>query len=69
MPRSAVDYQPRDAEHAVLYRVIDEHLEAFLETARRHTDGSSLPVFVVQELRDRGRLLYLSRLRRAGCAG
>jgi len=36
MPLSAVDYQPRDAERAVLYRVIDEHLEAFLETARCH---------------------------------
>jgi hypothetical protein len=34
MPLSAADYRPRDAEHAVLYRVIDEHLEAFLDTAR-----------------------------------
>jgi len=46
MPLSAADYRPRDAEHAVLYRVIDEHLETFLETARRHADGSSLPEFV-----------------------
>ena len=43
MPLSAVDYRPRDAEHGVLYRVIDEHLETFLETARRHADGASLP--------------------------
>jgi hypothetical protein len=46
MSLSAGDYRPRDAEHAVLHRVIDEHLDAFLETARRHADGSSLPDFV-----------------------
>lgn len=34
------------------YRVIDEHLEAFLETARHHADGCSLPGFVEQEFRD-----------------
>jgi len=26
MPLRAADYRPRDAEHAVLYRVIAEHL-------------------------------------------
>src|SRR6185436_8904510 len=52
MPLSAVDYRPRDAEHGVLYRVIGEHLEAFLETARRHADGAALPEFVKQEFRD-----------------
>ena len=52
MPLSAADYRPRDAEHAVLYRVIDEHLEVFLETARRNADGSPLPEFVEQEFRD-----------------
>ena len=46
MPLSAADYRPRNAEHAVLHRVIDGHLEAFLETARRHADGASLPEFV-----------------------
>jgi hypothetical protein len=46
------DYRPRDAEHAVLYRVIDEQLDAFLQTARRHVDGASLPAFVEQEFRD-----------------
>jgi hypothetical protein len=35
MPLSAMEYQPRDAERAVLYRVIDAHLEAFLETVSR----------------------------------
>ena len=52
MPVSAADYRPRDAEHAVLYRVIDAHLEAFLETAKRHADGPPLPEFVEQEFRD-----------------
>ena len=52
MPVSAADYRPRDAEHAALYPVIAEHLETFLETARRHSDGSSLPEFVEQEFRD-----------------
>lgn len=52
MPLNAGDYRPRDAEHAVLYRVIDEHLDAFLETARRHATGSPLPAFVEQEFRD-----------------
>ena len=28
MSLNAADYRPRDAEHAVLYRAIDEHLEA-----------------------------------------
>ena len=45
-------YQPRDAEHAVLYRVIEEHLDAFLATARQNGDGASLPAFVEQEFRD-----------------
>jgi hypothetical protein len=52
MPLRAVDYQPRDAERAVLYGVIDENLEAFLETARCHGDGSGLRAFVEQEFRD-----------------
>jgi hypothetical protein len=36
----------------VLYRVISEHLEAFLETAKRQVDGAPLPEFVEQEFRD-----------------
>ena len=40
---SAGDYRQCDAEHAVLYRVIEKHLDAFLEAARRHADGSPLP--------------------------
>ncbi len=52
MSVNADDYRPRDAEHGVLYRVIDEHLDAFLEMARRHADGTPLPAFVEHELRD-----------------
>jgi hypothetical protein len=52
MPLSATDYRPRDAEHAVLYRVISWQLEAFLETAKRQVDGASLPEFVEQEFMD-----------------
>jgi len=52
MSLSASDYRPRDAEHAVLYRVIDKHRDAFLEAARRHADGASIPAFVEQEFRD-----------------
>ncbi len=40
------------AEHGVLYRVIDEHLETFLDAAAHHADGSRLPAFVEQEFRD-----------------
>jgi transposase-like zinc-binding protein len=52
MSLRADDYRPRDAEHAVLYRVIEEHLDAFLEMARRHADGAPVPAFVEQEFRD-----------------
>jgi CubicO group peptidase (beta-lactamase class C family) len=52
MAVSAADYRPRDAEHAVLPPVIDEHLEALPETARRHADGAEPPDFVEQEFRD-----------------
>jgi hypothetical protein len=45
MSFSTSDYRPRDAEHAVLYRVIDEHLDAFLETVSRHADGAPLHDF------------------------
>jgi hypothetical protein len=72
MSRSADDYRPRDAEHAVPYRVIDDHLDAFLETARRHADGAALPAFVEQEFRDFltcGVLEHgFARLRCADCA-
>jgi hypothetical protein len=46
------DYRARDAGYAVLHRVIDEHRDTFLEAAKRHADGASLPAFVEQELRD-----------------
>ncbi len=48
MALSPTDYRPRDAEHSVLYRVIDEHLDAFLEAATHRADDSRLPSFVEQ---------------------
>ena len=36
----------------MLYRVIDEHLDAFLQTTRRQADGVPLPAFVEQEFYD-----------------
>ena len=36
----------------MLYRVIEEHFEAFLETAKGQADGSTQPEFVEQEFRD-----------------
>ena len=39
-------YRPRDSERSVLYRVVDEHLDAFLDAAANHADGSRLPKFV-----------------------
>jgi hypothetical protein len=52
MAHRLVGYQPRTAEHSVLYRVIDGHLETFLDTVAHHTDGHRLPQFVEQEFRD-----------------
>src|SRR5467141_4847131 len=72
MSLGTVDYRPRDVEHGVLYRVIDEHLDAFLDAATHHADGSCLPKFVEQELRDFltcGVLrLGFARLRCSDCA-
>src|SRR3989442_1615373 len=72
MSLSTVDYRPRDVEHGVLYRVIDEHLDAFLDAATHHADGSFLPKFVEQEFRDFltcGVLrLGFARLRCSDCA-
>src|SRR5437867_8991338 len=48
----AAEYRPRNAEQGVLYRVIDEHLETFLDAAAQHADGHRLPKFVEQEFRD-----------------
>jgi hypothetical protein len=52
VPHRLAGYQPRVAEHGVLYRVIDEHLETFLDAAAQHADGHRLPKFVEQEFRD-----------------
>jgi len=45
-------YRPRDAEHAVLHAVINEHLETFLREAIERGNGSGLPRFVEDEFRE-----------------
>jgi hypothetical protein len=45
-------YQPRDAERGVLYRVVEAHVDAFLDAAADHAEGARLPMFVEQEFRD-----------------
>jgi len=45
-------YQPRDAERSVLYRVVEAHLDAFLDAAAQDAEGARLPMLVEQEFRD-----------------
>ena len=52
MPLRGTAYQPHDTERGVLYRVVDAHLDAFLNAAAEHTVGGRLPMFVEQEFRD-----------------
>jgi hypothetical protein len=52
MPLLSAGYQPRDAERGVLYRVVDAHLDAFLNATAHHAEGARLPTFVEQESRD-----------------
>ena len=52
MPLPCAGYQPRDAERGVLHRVVDAHLDAFLDAAAEGTGGTRLPVFIEQEFRD-----------------
>jgi hypothetical protein len=61
-------YQPRAAEHGVLFRVIAEHLEAFLDTAARHADGHRLPRFVEQEFQTSSHAVCLSTALRGSAA-
>ena len=49
---SCVIYQRRQPENTVLYSVIQQHLETFLERARDLESGSPLPRFVAQEFAD-----------------
>ena len=51
MPLPCAGYQPRDAERGVLYQVVDAHLDAFLDAAAHHAEGTRLPAFVEQEFR------------------
>jgi hypothetical protein len=43
-------YERRKPEDTVLYRLVADHLETFLEHARESYDGG-LPTYVEQELR------------------
>jgi hypothetical protein len=52
MPLPCTTYQPRDAERGVLYRIVEAHLDAFLNAAADPAEGSRLPMFVEQEFRD-----------------
>jgi hypothetical protein len=64
MSRNAGDYRPRDAQHALLHRVIDEHLDAFLRSlfvivtyrkiyrVRRFTSPRSAGYFMTCRLRN-----------------
>jgi hypothetical protein len=52
MPLPCAGYQPRDAERGVLYRVVDAHLDAFLDAAAEGPGGTRLPAFIEQEFRD-----------------
>jgi hypothetical protein len=52
MPLPLAAYQPRDAERGVLYRVVEAHLDAFLDAAAEGAEGARLPAFIEQEFRD-----------------
>ncbi len=52
MPLPGAGYQPRDAERGVLYRLVDAHLDAFLDAATAGAGGVGLPAFIEQEFRD-----------------
>jgi hypothetical protein len=52
LPPPCAAYQPRDAEWDVLYRVVEAHLDAFLDAAARQAEGARLPMFAEQEFRD-----------------
>ena len=43
-------YQPRRPEKLVLHRVVQDHLEEFIQEAeKRYDDGFSVPDFVAEE--------------------
>lgn len=50
--REARAYVRRQPENGVLYRVLREHLESFLEEGRARGAGEGLPAFVERELRE-----------------
>ena len=48
---SSAAYQRHEPEKTVLYKIVSEHLETFLEEVREHYD-KPLPKYVAKELRD-----------------
>ena len=53
----------------MLYRVVDAHLDAFLDAAAHHAEGARLPAFVEQEFRDFLAWGVLARGFCPGCGG
>ena len=45
------EYEPREAQSSVMYRITEEHLETFLEEAGSRSSGVSVPDFIEDELR------------------
>ncbi|HVL66868.1 MAG TPA: transposase [Vicinamibacterales bacterium] len=52
MARPSVSYEPRDPAGSVLHRIVQDHLETFLEQAARLRDGDGVPPFVERAFRD-----------------
>lgn len=64
-------YQRRAAERGVLHAIVREHLETFLREVAQRAEGTGLPGFAEQELRDFltcGVLAHgCARVRRGSC--
>src|SRR2546425_6149176 len=61
-------YQPRGAERGMLYRIVEGHLDAFLNAAAEHAEGARLPMFV--DVLTCGVLTHgFARLRCGECSG
>ena len=72
MARQSASYEPRDPAGSVLHRIVQEHLESFLEQAARLREGEGVPPFVERAFREFLRCGFLSggfaRFRCDGCA-
>ncbi len=72
MARSSASYEPRRPAGSVLHRIVQDHLETFLEQAARVREGNGVPQFVERAFRDVLRCGFLAggfaRFRCDGCA-